>query len=71
MNIQETIANRLKETMTAKNVSIKQLSEKTGLSTNIINNILKVRVKRIRFKYIIKLCDILEISTDYLLGREN
>lgn len=61
------IAERIKELAKERNVTIKELLERSSLSKNTIN---KFKDSIPRADNIAKIADVLECSIDYLMGRE-
>ena len=66
MNIMK---NRLLELMTYRNMSISELSNVSGLSVETIKNLVYGRVSDPRLSTLLPICDALNCSLDYLLGR--
>jgi len=67
--ILDTFVERLKDLMVEKNFSIKKLAEYLNLPRTTVNSwMLKTRTPRIDYLY--SIADCLEVTIDYLVGRE-
>lgn len=62
------LGTNLKEILKQKNMSIKDLSKKTGISLNTLYSITKRDGRMARFDIIKKICETLEITESELLG---
>lgn len=62
------IADRLKEAMTIKNVTLNQLADKTNISLNTLQNLYYAKNVSPRSETIYKVCKALDITADYLIG---
>lgn len=62
--------NRLKELRTKRNLTLQELSEKTGISANSLGGYEKETINPTSFMLEI-LADFYNVSIDYLLGRRN
>ena len=68
--ILDVFVERLDDYMKQKSLNIKQLAEKINIPRRTLNSwMLKNRAPRI--DYIYQIADCLNISIDYLVGREN
>lgn len=65
-----TIGDRIKIEREKKNMTQKDLAEKLGKTKNMITEIEKGRSIG-QWEKLGELCDILDVSADYILGREN
>lgn len=64
-----SIAERLGDILQERHIKQYQLAEKTGLSPSLISDLLNEESDRkINHEAIIKICEALDISADYLLG---
>ena len=69
-NILDVFVERVQDVMLIKNWNIKQLAEFVGIPRTTVNSwILKKRVPRI--DYIYTIADALDVSIDYLVGKED
>lgn len=62
------LGTNLKEILKQRNMSIKDLSKKTGISLNTLYSITKRDGRMARFDIIKKICETLEITESELLG---
>ncbi len=62
------LGKNLKEILKQKNMTIKDLSEKTGISANTLYSITKRDGRTARFDIIKKICSVLGVSESDLLG---
>lgn len=65
-----TIAQRMKEQRKTLGKTQKDIADKSGLSTKTINNLEHMTAPTMTVDTFIKLCDALECSADYLLGKD-
>lgn len=61
--------SRIREQRTLKGFSQQELAEKLGVMQHTVSKY-ENNIKRPSLEVLISLADILEVSTDYLLGRE-
>lgn len=61
--------NRLLEIMAYRNMTISELSNASGLSIETVKNLVYGRVNDPRLSTLLPICDALNCSLDYLLGR--
>lgn len=63
------MGSKIKELRVIKNFSQQDLAEKLGVKQNTVSQY-ENNVKRPSYEILIQLSNILEVSTDYLLGKE-
>lgn len=68
--MKHTISKNLKRIMYTLNISIAELAKKSDISTNTVNNLYYEKIDNPRIETLITICDALDISVDYLVGRK-
>lgn len=63
------IGSRIKEERVIKGFSQQELAEKLGVKQNTVSQY-ENNIKRPSYEILVHLADIFEVSTDYLLGRD-
>lgn len=67
MNIKKEVGNRLKESRKAKGLTQREMSEKLDMIVQQYQTYENGRYE-LDYEKIIKICSILDVSSDYLLG---
>lgn len=64
------IGSRVKEQRSAKGLSQKDLADKLGIKQNTVSQY-ENNIKRPSYEMLVLLANIFDVSTDFLLGRED
>lgn len=68
--IKKIFNERLKELMQDKDLNTVSLSKATGIPSSSISNWIQMR-RTVQVEFLVILADFFDVTTDYLLGREN
>ena len=66
-----TIGERVRDLQTARGITIKELSEKTGVDYSTLSRIENGKIQKVADDIVLKLARFFNVSTDFLLGLTN
>nr|WP_312985327.1 helix-turn-helix transcriptional regulator [Clostridioides sp.] len=65
-----SISTKLKELISQSDLTVKDISIKTGIPNSTLSDLMNEKRKNISLQNIILICDVLNCSIDYVVGRE-